>query len=167
LIWLGIHWLDLVMHLSDSRITDVTGFAGNVGGQPLKGVEDSAALAMKFENGMFGTFTSGYYLDRGYHTHIRLWGADGWLEYGEHLGAQETQPLKWYSTKEPKTDGIQVWKGAVEPKGYTPYVALCVRACAGLQPAPITGREGLRVLRTIFAFYDAAASGKTVAIPVT
>lgn len=164
LIWLGIHWLDLVMQMSDARITEVAGFTGNVGGQPLKGAEDSAALALKFENGMFGTFTSGYYLDKGYHTHIRLWGSDGWLEYSEHLGAQEANPLKWYSTKEPKTDGIQVSNVSAEPKGYTPFVRLCVRASAGLEPAPITGRDGLRVLKTIFACYEAVAQGKTIKV---
>jgi predicted dehydrogenase len=34
LMWLGIHWIDLVMHLTDSQIVEVAGFAGIVGGQP-------------------------------------------------------------------------------------------------------------------------------------
>ena len=57
LIWLGIHWIDLAMFLTGSRITDVSGFCAVVGGQPL-GVEDSAALTFRFDNGTLGTLTS-------------------------------------------------------------------------------------------------------------
>ena len=35
---------------------------------------------MRFDNGTLGTLTSGYYLDRGYHEHIRVWGSGGWME---------------------------------------------------------------------------------------
>ena len=161
LIWLGIHWLDMTMYLTGSDIVEVGGFAGNVGGQPID-VEDSAAVAMKYANGAFGTLTSGYYLDRGYHSHMRIWGSGGWLEYMEWLGTRTKSPLKWYSTVAPGTGGIKEYTGELEPRGYTPFLRECVRACAGLQPAPITGREGLRVLKTIFAFYDAAKSGRAM-----
>lgn len=163
LIWLGIHWLDLTMYLTGSDVVEVAGFAGNVGGQPID-VEDSAALTMKYANGSFGTLTSGYYLDRGYHSHIRVWGSGGWLEYTERLGGRVEAPLKWQSTVEPKTDGIQEYTGPFEPRGYTPFVVECVRAVAGLREAPISGREGLRVLKTIHRFYDAAEQGRTLKV---
>lgn len=51
-----------------------------------------------------------------------------------------------------------------EPGGYTPFVHACVRASAGLQPPPVTGREGMRVLDTIYAFYEAAKSGQTKSV---
>jgi hypothetical protein len=41
-------------------VTQVAGFAGVVGGQPLE-VEDSSAMAIRFDNGCFGTMTSGYH----------------------------------------------------------------------------------------------------------
>ncbi len=163
LIWLGIHWLDLTMYLTGSDIVEVAGFAGNVGGQPID-VEDSAALSLKYANGSFGVLTSGYYLDRRYHSHIRIWGSGGWLEYTEWLGERVDAPLKWYSTVAPKTDGIVEFDGPFDPRGYTPFICECVRACAGLQPPPITGREGLRVLKTIFRFYDAAEQGRTLKV---
>lgn len=163
LVWLGIHWLDLTMYLTGSDVVEVAGFAGNVGGQPID-VEDSAALSLRYDNGSFGTLTSGYYLDRGYHSHIRIWGSGGWLEYTEWLGGRQEAPLKWQSTVEPKTDGIQEYKGPFEPRGYTPFVVECVRACAGLREAPITGRDGLRALKIIHGFYEAAEQGRTVKI---
>lgn len=159
LIWLGIHWLDLAMLFMDSDIRQVSGFAGNVGGQPIK-AEDSAALSMKFDNGTFGTMTSGYYLDKGYHSHIRMWGSKGWIEYSEWLGGANPTPLSWYT---PET-GIREYDGLREPRGYTPWVNECVKASAGLREAPITGEEGLRVLKTIFAFYEAAEEGRTVTV---
>ncbi len=161
LIWLGIHWLDLSMHLSGQKIVEVAGFSGIVGGQPLK-IEDSAAFALRYSNGATGTVNSGYYLDRGYHSHLRLWGSDGWIEYGEHLGGRTSVPLRWYSNKEPKK-GVIEYSGEMEPKGYTPWVRSCVRTCAGLEKTPpVTGRDALRVLKTVFACYQANETGKSI-----
>jgi predicted dehydrogenase len=156
LMWLGIHWLDLAMYLTGASIEQVAGFSGVVGGQPLE-VDDSNALALRFDNGMFGTMTSGYYLERGYHQHIKIWGEKGWLWLSDQLDA----PLRWQSSTEPKVAGVQEFKQPDEPRGYTPYVRAAARAAAGLAEPPITPREGLRVLDTIFAFYDAASAGQT------
>jgi len=156
LIWLGIHWLDLAMFVTGTGIEAVAGFSGNVGGQPMD-VEDSNAAALRFSNGMFGTMTSGYYLDRGYHQHLKLWGEKGWLEVRQ----QNEIMLKWYSTAEPKVSGVQNYTPPNEPTGYTPWVHVCARAAAGLQDPPITGREGLSVLDAIYAFYESAKTGQT------
>ena len=159
LIWLGIHWLDLAMYLTGSRITEVAGFAGVVGGQPLD-TEDSAALAMKFDNGTFGTMTSGYYLDRRYHSQIKIWGSKGWLELRRFRGSAEEFPLEWYSTTETNPQ-IHRYKNPRTPTGYTPFVRAAVRASAGLQDPPLTAADGLQVLKTIFAAYKAAETGRT------
>jgi predicted dehydrogenase len=155
LMWLGIHWIDLVMHMTGSKIVEVAGFAGIVGGQPLK-VEDSAAMALRFDNGTFGTVTSGYYLDRGYHSHIKVWGSNGWLQLEPHGG----DPLQWYTTAE-TPPGVRKYAGPAEEASYTPMVKGCVRASVDLDPPPITGAECLHVLRTIFACYRAAETGRS------
>ena len=153
LIWLGIHWLDLATFLTGSQVVEVAGFTGVVGGQPLD-VEDSAAVVMKFENGTFGTMTSGYYLDRGYHSHIKVWGSHGWLEIRRHGGL----PLAWYSRKEanPRIHRIDTFPG---PSGYTPFVEACVRASSGLEEPPLTPDDSLRALKTVFGCYEAAENG--------
>ena len=164
LVWLGLHWLDLAMHLTGRDITAVTGFTGNVGGQPIT-VEDSAALALRFEGNRFGTMTSGYYTDKGYHSHLRLWGSNGWIEYKEHLGGENNPPLSWYSTNpDCRTDGVADYQRTDEPKGYTPYVRECARAAAGLRPAPISPAEGLRILNTVFSAYRAASEAKVIEV---
>lgn len=154
LIWLGIHWLDLATFLTESDVVEVTGFTAVVGGQPLD-VEDSAAIALKFANGALGTMTSGYYLDRGYHSHIKIWGSHGWLEIRRHGGL----PLTWYSRKEqdPRIHRIDQLPG---PSGYTPFVKACVRASAGLEEPPITADDSLRALQTVYSCYQAVESGR-------
>jgi predicted dehydrogenase len=159
LIWLGIHWLDLANYISGQQVKQVAGFTGNVGGQPLD-VEDSAVLTLRYDGGMNGTFHSGYYLDKGYHSHFILWGENGWLRFAGF----EDQPLEWYSTKGTDKPQVQRFEYPKGERGYTPFVKVCARAAAGLEPAPISGTDGLRVLRTIFAAYRASESGKTQSV---
>ncbi len=156
LIWLGIHWLDLVHFITGLKVEQVAGFAGVVGGQPID-VEDSAALALRFDNGCFGTMTSGYYLDKGYHSHIKVWGEHGWLR----LASVEEEPLEWYGTKDVKEPKVERFSYPKGERGYTPFVRSAVRASAGLEEAPISAEDGLLVLKTIFAFYEAAKTGRS------
>jgi len=153
LIWLGIHWLDLAMHLTGSDIERVTGMITNIGGQPVR-IEDSAVATLKFDAGFLGTMTSGYYLDRGYHSGIRLWGSKGWLQ----LHQMREQPLSWYENG----GQPQQFEGSRQPRGYTPFVRACVQACADDREPPITTQDSLRAIRTVFAIYDSAAQGRAV-----
>ncbi|MDA0832548.1 MAG: Gfo/Idh/MocA family oxidoreductase [Planctomycetota bacterium] len=155
LIWLGIHWLDLAMYLENASIVKIAGFIANVGGQPID-VEDSAAVALQFENGTLGTLTSGYYLDKGYHSHIRLWGSLGWME----LQLTDEMPLRWVSRQKDRPEGEQTAK-ATGPEGYTPFVQACVRSSAGLAEPPVTTVDSLRALKVVYGAYDAARTGTT------
>ena len=159
LIWLGIHWLDLAMFVTGSGIAEVAGFTANVGRQPLD-VEDSAAAAFRFENGALGTITSGYYLDKGYHSHIKVWGSAGWL----HLEPEAESPLRWYSTNGDEAGKVQVWSGSKQPRGYSPFVAEAVKACVRGSDPPISNADSLRALKTVFAIYASAATGKATSI---
>lgn len=156
LIWLGIHWLDLAMYLTESSVTQVAGFTENVGGQPID-VEDSAAAALRFDNGSLGTITSGYYLKKGYHSHLKIWGADGWL----HLDSMANEPLHWSTNKGADAGKTVTWEGSKEPRGYTPFVRKAVRACAHLTDPPISNADSLRALKTVFAIYSAAEDGRS------
>ncbi|MBC8355968.1 MAG: Gfo/Idh/MocA family oxidoreductase [Planctomycetes bacterium] len=159
LIWLGIHWLDLAMHITGASIVEAAGFTANVGGQPID-IEDSTAAAFRFDNGALGTITSGYYLDKGYHSHIKIWGSNGWI----HLEPMKDQPLSWYTTQGDLAGAVQVWEGSKEPRGYTPFVNEAIRACADMSDPPISNAHSLRALNTVFAIYSAAASGRATKI---
>ena len=157
LIWLGIHWIDLTMHLSGSNIDQVAGFTTNIGGQPLN-VEDSATAALHYDNGMLGTMTSGYYLDKKYHQHLRFWGSNGWV----NLEPMHDRPLTWYVNTGDNAGEVQTWDGPKEPRGYTPFVQAAVQACADMTDPPITSADSLRTLRTVHGIYESAESGRTV-----
>jgi hypothetical protein len=80
----------------------------------------------------------------------------GWLR----LAAAEETPLEWYSSKDTKDPRVERFEYPKGSRGYTPFVRAGVRASAGLEPAPIAPAECLHVLEAIFAFYEAARTGK-------
>jgi predicted dehydrogenase len=151
LIWLGIHWLDLAMYVSGSRIRDVAAMTANVGGQPID-TEDSAVVALRFDNGSLGTLTSGYYLDRGYHSLLKIWGSGGWVALQRHT---HKPPLEWSSGGK-----VHQYSGAIEPSGYTPFVRAIARASTGIDPWPLDAADSLYALKTVFSAYRSAESGK-------
>lgn len=155
LIWLGIHWLDIAMYVSGARIRDVAAFTANVGGQPID-TEDSAVVALRFDNGTLGTLTSGYYLDRGYHSLLKIWGSSGWVALQKHT---QKPPLEWYGRGQ-----IHRYNGDTEPSGYTPFVRTVARASAGLDPWPLNAQDSLYALKTVFAAYRSAESGRREAV---
>jgi len=155
LTWLAIHWLDLSMYLTGSRIKQVTGMVTNIGGQPID-VEDSVHLTFQYENGSLGSLTSGYYLNRGKQSLIKIWGSNGWMMTDPFTGRY----LEYVIYGE-KDNQIQKFPGNPQPRGYTPYVRSCIRSTLDLEPAPLTAKESLQVLRTIFSAYKAAESGET------
>jgi predicted dehydrogenase len=159
LVWLGIHWLDLAQFVTGTEITEVAGFIANVGGQPID-IEDSATATLRFDNGALGTMTSGYYLKRGYHSHIKIWGSEGWL----HLQQMLDKPLHWVSQKGEQAGKVQEWKGNRQPRGYTPYVRTCIEACANDTDPPINNADSLRAIKVVYSIYEAAGKGKTIRI---
>src|SRR5439155_16004098 len=156
LIYEGIHWLDLSMYLTGSQLESVSGFTADVGGQPLD-VEDSAVVAMRLKNGALGTLTSGYYLDKGNQTQLKVWGSRGWLHVERHAEI----PLTWYSTLETNPQ-IHRPSELNKPAGYAYplFVRAVVRAFAGLGPIPLTGDDSLMALKSVFACYRAAETGE-------
>jgi predicted dehydrogenase len=159
LIWLGIHWLDLVQTITGDKVQQVCGFARNVGGQPIE-VEDAAVLALRYRSGMVGTMHSGYYLDRGYQSGLTLWGKQGWLRFD----LTAATPLEWRSTRMGSPPDVQSMPYTIDSREYLPFVQAAVDAARGAAPPPITAREGLHVLEVIFGLYRASETGTTQTI---
>ena len=153
LIWLGIHYLDLVQYLTGDRIEQVAAVTRNVGGQPVE-IEDSVALALRFKKGMVGTYHGGYYLDRGYHLGVTLWGSQGWLRMNLLKGS-----VQWYSTHPDAPRGIRSHDFETEPSSYYPLVQSLVDLGHGKGNPPLTGEDSLHVLKVVFGAYQAAETG--------
>jgi len=158
LAWLGILWLDTALYLSGQQVQEVAGFAGRVGGQPVD-IEDAAVMSLRCASGAFGVLTTAYYLPKGYHSHIQLWGQHGWLR----LAAVEEQPLEWSSTQH-EAGQVQRFEYPKGGRGFPAFIRSAVRASAGLAAPPITSEETLQVVKTVFAFYQAAQTGRSQVI---
>ncbi len=159
LIYHGIHYLDVIQHLLGEPIREINGFTQNVGGQPIE-VEDSAVLSFRFASGATGTLNTGYYLDSGKQSEIRVWGSHGWLKM-EHI---ERRPLQWVSTRPDAPRGIQELRYADEPGLYDLFFQEAIHAIRNGTPPPITTSESLRALRTVFTAYKAVETGRTQSI---
>ncbi|MBI3970404.1 MAG: Gfo/Idh/MocA family oxidoreductase [Chloroflexi bacterium] len=159
LIWLGIHWLDLLLFLTGERIVEVQAMAGNAGGGPID-VEDVAVVNFRFAGGAYGSLTSGYVLDSNKQLDLSLWGAHGWLRF-DHTA----RTLDWHSpAAEMNQSPNRQFRYDSAGGGYTPFVRECLRASLREAPPPITAAEGLHVLRAIFGAYESARTGRTVTL---
>ena len=137
------------------RATHETVISKRRGGQPID-TEDSAAISLRFANGTFGTLTSGYYLDRGKHLFVKVWGSEGWLE----LNPGTANPLEWYSTKSGKAES-QRYAQTTPSSGNIGFLGHVMRAAMGKETPVLTPDESLYVLQTISAAYNAAETGQT------
>jgi predicted dehydrogenase len=156
LIYHGVHYIDVIQHLLGEPIVDINGFTQNVGGQPIE-VEDSAVVSFRFASGATGTLNTGYYLDRGKQSEIRIWGSQGWIRL-EHM---QRRPLQWYSTLPGASPDIQSLDYAGEPGLYDLFFQEAIDSIRNGSPPPITTSESLRALRVVFSAYDAIATGRT------
>jgi predicted dehydrogenase len=155
LAWLGILWLDTALHIAGRKAQQVAGFTGLVGGQAVD-IEDSAALTLRLDNGSFGVLTTGYYLDKGYQSRIQVWGQHGWLR----LAAVEEEPLEWYSTRETREPQVRRFEYPKGGRGFVAFIRAAARASAGLEGPPITTEETLHLVKTVYACYRAAQTGR-------
>jgi len=158
LVWLGIHWLDMMTYISESPVVEVQAMTGVVGGAPID-VEDLALVNLRFANGAFGSLVSGYLLDTPYQIDLSLWGSEGWLRFGE----SDRHVLEWHSTAPGLAEVAdrRISYSGPSFRNYTPWIERTLRACLG-EPPPITGNEALAALRVVHAAYESADSGRTV-----
>lgn len=161
LMWLGIHYVDLLHHLTGQRIVEVAGLTAVVGGAPID-TEDAAVAVLRFADGMVGTLTSAYYVDRNKQSHLHLWGSHGWLRGRPN----DWESLEWYSTHPAEQSApfriirYDTPKSEVKPTYYG-LVRSAVRGALGIEPHPVTTAEALHVLQVVHAIYRAAETGQT------
>ena len=150
----GIHYLDLLLHLTGSRVTRVCGLCRNAGGQPVE-IEDAVAAALELDNGGLVTFHGGYYLDAAAQSGITLWTSGGWLHLDLVAGS-----LTWYC------DGDEAPLSWLDDSHFAerpmvPFFEEAIEAIRGGQPPLMSPRYGLHVLKTVFAIYQSAADGRS------
>ena len=155
---LGVHSIDLLLHLTGASVERVVSLRRNVGGSPVD-IEDAAALVLQLRAGGLATLHAGFYLDASYQSRLELWMSNGWLRL--ELGADP--PLSWRRYGEP------------DPQSWTCDRNLDVRqtelflqqAIDSIQfeTGPVTGSpDGRNVLETVFAAYESSATGGAITL---
>jgi len=157
LAWLGIHWLDLAMHLVGAPIDEVTAFTANVGGQPVR-IEDSAVVLLRFAGGALGSLAGGYWLDAGFQSHLRVWGSGGWLS----IDGGDPATLRLRADGDP-AEGRTV-RTEAPGDAYSIFVHAAAEALARGVAPPIDAADSLRVVRTVYAAYRSAGEGRSVRV---
>lgn len=97
--WLGCHWLDFIRWSTTSEVSEVSAVLGTLSGEAI-GVEDTAALALRYSSGMIGSLHCAYVTDKATdQLFFGLRGTLGWLYWersGPEIVVRSTHP-SWAS----------------------------------------------------------------------
>ena len=69
------------------------------------------------------------------------------------------EPLQWSSTQPGAPSGVQTMKYQREANPYASFVQAVVNCARNLEPPPVTGSQGLRALKVVFALCRSAETG--------
>jgi predicted dehydrogenase len=164
LLWLGIHDVDGLLWLTGERIVDVQATVANIGGEPI-GVEDAAAVTLRFEGGALGTLYLANALPRP--------ASDGYVAVRGTLGSIKLSPdgaMTWIG-RESRGDPLEAEDWVSEKAdvgGYGPEALLQIRdlldAIRNGRAPRVTGADVVRALDVIDAAYESARLGERVVV---
>jgi predicted dehydrogenase len=171
--WLGIHWIQLLVHLLEEPIVRVN--ANAVAGTEGVDVEDAATLQLETADGAVGTLTCGYFLGPDlYDTKLDIYGNEGrssWDPMGREFGFDGETTLElddasgdWESTPhrtithdyDPAPGYGGAWGKA--------FVRAFLDACDAEAEPPVTLEDALKVLRVLDAAYESNETDEWVAV---
>lgn len=156
LMAIGIHQIDLLLHLSGLAVREVTAICTNAGGEAVK-IEDAAAVALKLSNGALATVHAGFYLDAAYQGGLHLWLTRGWLRLDPIAST-----ITWQSHDD---ETAQNWRAEMTDVNQTRDFFQETIDAIRLDRSPlVNGQQGRQVLQTVFAAYESSATGRTVTL---
>ena len=164
--WLGCHWLDFIRWATSSEVTDVSAVLGTLSGEAID-VEDTAALALRYDNGMIGSLHCAYATDESTdQLYFGLRGTLGWVRWersGLELEASsvqpswETAPTRVLQFTPPARAGYGAGTGCIAIKRM-------IAAARGNGPQAIATDDARRVLEVLDAAHESDASGRRISI---
>ena len=154
LVWLGIHFVDVIRYVTGRDVDQVQALTGVVGGAPID-VEDLALVNMRLAGGAMASLFSGYLMEEKGHQGLTIYGSRGWIQ----TDAAAAPRLVWCTGR---GEGARVRRTLYEERGapYTAWVAETLRACLGEIDPPLSATDGLAALRIVHAAYASAAHGR-------
>ena len=176
LLWLGCHCLDLLHHVPDDEIAEVSGFLATQSGEEID-VEDTATLALKFRSGAIGTFHASYSLAFSGQGYVNAKGYDSYLGFNGRNGR-----IVW-----PSLDPLlqieappQAGQTAIRQQTFTlpestsyggvygeVFIRWFIAATQGRAAPPATLADALRTARVIEAAELASRTGRAVQVVAT
>lgn len=164
--WLGCHWLDLMRWTTSSEVTEVAAILDTLSGEPIS-VEDTAALSLRFSNGMIGSLHSAYVTDAtSDQLYFGLRGTDGWLRWersGPELEVRSSNP-QWIGAPTRKIrfdpDPVGGYGGSAGIAARRSFIASFREGA----PPMFTPDDALRVLEVLDAAQESSRTGKRVTL---
>ena len=171
--WLGCHHIDLLCHIMDDRIAEVSAFVANQSPEKLE-VEDTAMLSLRFESGVLGSMHAGYHLagsGSGYHgasydSFMAFRGTDGYariqMEDSHYqlfsmAPGWQTGGLRELSFMPPDSQAYGGLGGEI-------FVDEFLAAARAGRPAPIPIEAGVHVMDVIEAALESSETGRAVTV---
>ncbi len=175
---LGVHWLDLIDHLTGTSVVKVC--AANLQSSGKYDIEDSSLVLMEFASGAAGVLTTSYIVPDSYPSgrdlYIGLRGTEGVLSYSPNYegeeggGAAGAEILEFYSSS-PKAAGVPSKQDfPIEPiAGYSGYmgkvyVERFIEAILNGGQSDIPADAAVSVLQTVEAIYESDAKKQWIEV---
>ncbi len=175
LSWLGCHYIDLLCHVLDDEITEVTAILDTLSGEDID-VEDVASLSFRFKSGAIGSLQAGYQL---------AMSKSGYLgpNYDSYMGFRGTEGrIFWNPVDNPPTlnaeSSSRAWRDApARTFNYTLPEVDCYGGAFGIEflerflksvqgdgDPPASGKDALKIARVIEAAYESNRTGSRVRV---
>jgi 2-desacetyl-2-hydroxyethyl bacteriochlorophyllide A dehydrogenase len=147
-----VHQLDLLLHLTGLAVTSVSAQTGQI--ESPAGIEDSIALALRFENGAVGSVQGATHVRGSGPEALRLWGEHGQIELAPTPQVYTVRALPGYR--------VGRWQRLALPPSLDTRAALIssfVTAVRREDPADIGPEAGLDLQAVVEAAYRSVATG--------
>lgn len=169
---LGVHWIDLFMWLLDEKIQSA--FGRNVKVNREHNIEDNSFAILTFEKGAVLTLDISYTVPESYphgrDLYIGIRGARGVIQWSPAYEGEQDELFICSDDESFKGAAIQRRAYELQPApGYSGVMGLqylqdVARAILHKNPAPISGNDGVTVLKVVEAIYKSARQNAVVGI---
>ena len=159
----GCHWLDFMRWVTSSEVSQVAAIMDTPSGEPIR-VEDTAAVSLRYGNGMIATLHGADVTDRDNELFFGLRGTQGWLRWegsGPELEVRSTH-ADWAAAP---TRTFRFEPDPIGGYGGGAGIASLRRFIASFRdgtPPLFTPEDALRVLETLDAAQESARTGRRV-----
>ena len=176
LSWLGCHYIDQILNITQDEIVSVAGQIATRSGEDID-VEDVIALSLGFASGAVGTLHAGYMLAMsgsgyhnaaGYDTYVGVNGRLGRITYSSNgtptsIHVESAHP-SWAAAPRRTFDYTFGESPAYGGASGEMFLRAFISACQGNGEPLATGEDAIRVAKVVDAAYESSRSGRRIVI---